>query len=451
MVLSGADCPGEGEHKIAEHIRSSRERGRRHCIYGLDADLIMLALATHAPAIVILREKVVFRGKRGGASKAVSLRSTGEFVLLHSDLLRRYLDLELRTLLLPFEYSLDKILNDLLLLSFLVGNDFLPHSPALAIEEDGLDRLFGSYKRLLPRLGGYLLDGVDLVPHRLQKLLADVAAVELEFLKNDPHVQASTKRLKPTKAHAIAAEMDAAAAEAAAVRGVLGQPGAVAGSAAGPAAEGADGKKADDVTLPYEEKAAPAVHVPAAPPPVAPWAQAGGFSFAKVLKGEHLESLFAKMKGEAADAKQPKEPKAAKKGGRKKAKGGAKGKAADAEEDAAEEAEAEAEMPTTAPSLASSAGAMLRSILGVATPAEGAADAAGAVAPPPPEATSAPPAPTTEAIPPQANEAAGAEAAAAEADTVEAEFRRQALEPWSVADLEGLEEDSRDSMLGEKL
>ena len=143
VVLSGADCPGEGEHKIADHIRSARERGRRHCIYGLDADLIMLALATHAPAIVVLREKVVFRGKRG-AARAVSLRSTGDFILLHSDLLRTYMDLELRTLVLPFEYSLDRILNDLLLISFLVGNDFLPHSPALAIDQASRRAAYGT-------------------------------------------------------------------------------------------------------------------------------------------------------------------------------------------------------------------------------------------------------------------------------------------------------------------
>ena len=114
-----------------QHIRSARELPRRHCIYGLDADLIMLGLATHAPAIVLLREKVVFRSPRADSPNKVSLvgtvsnpypslnpnpnpkpnpdpnpnkvslEGTGEFTLLHIDLLRRYLDLEFRTMVLP--------------------------------------------------------------------------------------------------------------------------------------------------------------------------------------------------------------------------------------------------------------------------------------------------------------------------------------------------------------
>ena len=77
VVLSSAEAPGEGEHKIAEHIRSARELPRRHCVYGLDADLIMLGLATHAPALCILREKVVFRRASADDKRKQSLAATG--------------------------------------------------------------------------------------------------------------------------------------------------------------------------------------------------------------------------------------------------------------------------------------------------------------------------------------------------------------------------------------
>lgn len=192
IIFSGHDVPGEGEHKIMEYIRWQKRRpdyapNTRHCLYGLDADLIMLSLVTHEPHFCLLREVVSFTGGgRGQPAREVLDNPCQEhFVLLQIGLLRDYFDAEFRTALadgLPFAYDLERVVDDFVLFCMLVGNDFLPPLPTVDINEGSLDAMFALYKQLLPSLGGYLTHAGELNRGRLEIFMRHLAEAEADVL-----------------------------------------------------------------------------------------------------------------------------------------------------------------------------------------------------------------------------------------------------------------------------
>jgi len=214
VVYSGHDVPGEGEHKIMDYIRHTRmqpgyDPDTRHCLCGLDADLIMLGLASHEPHFSLLREEVDFSGgrggKKGGSNTTKEVKKQVEqdkWELLHVSALRQYLDLEFRSSDLPFGYDLERIIDDWVLLIMLVGNDFLPNLPSISIAEGGLNHLMDHYRATLPTLDGYLTQDGKVHFDRLEKILVVLGEEETEvFTKREIQNRKMAKRNKRS-AHA---------------------------------------------------------------------------------------------------------------------------------------------------------------------------------------------------------------------------------------------------------
>lgn len=201
IILSGHEVPGEGEHKIMSYIRGIKSQDNydgnvRHCIYGLDADLIMLGLISHDPHFSLLREEVTF-GPR--SQKKSNDLNDQNFYLLHLSLLREYLALEFQELdnQLSFEYSFERVLDDFILIMYVIGNDFLPNLPDLFINKGAFPLLLATFKQSLKLSDGYINEGGKINFRRLGVWLEYLSEFELEnFEKQDVDVDWFNKRLE---------------------------------------------------------------------------------------------------------------------------------------------------------------------------------------------------------------------------------------------------------------
>ncbi|VDD85958.1 unnamed protein product [Enterobius vermicularis] len=212
VILSDANVPGEGEHKIMDFIRRQRSSPSHdpntvHCLCGADADLIMLGLATHEPNFNIIREEFIPNQQkpceicnqyghtiddcRGfvyffhDIFCSTPLQKEANFIFVRIPVLREYLEKELVIPNSPLPFDLERSIDDWVFMCFFVGNDFLPHLPSLEIRENAIDRLIKLYKEMIYKLRGYYLtkDG-EVYLERVQMILDGLGKAEDEIFRS---------------------------------------------------------------------------------------------------------------------------------------------------------------------------------------------------------------------------------------------------------------------------
>ncbi|XP_015439887.1 PREDICTED: 5'-3' exoribonuclease 2 homolog [Dufourea novaeangliae] len=224
VILSDANVPGEGEHKIMDFIRKQRAQpdhdpNTQHVLCGADADLIMLGLATHEPNFTIIREEFKpnkprpcdICGQLGHEMKECTgsepnekeeenaFGSECQFIFVRLNVLREYLERELQMPNLPFKYDFERAIDDWVFMCFFVGNDFLPHLPSLEIREGAIDRLVNLYKKTVYKTGGFLTDSGDVNLDRVQLIMSDLGDVEDEIFKKRQQNEIAFKQREKVK------------------------------------------------------------------------------------------------------------------------------------------------------------------------------------------------------------------------------------------------------------
>lgn len=150
---------GEGEHKILQHIKQYISSVHDAIvIYGLDADLIFLAMSSQIDNIYLLRESDQF-----GNTTTNHTDIEEELCYVNIDLTKESINDDFNSVYNTFintDTNLDmfgsdnkqefkstkhNFINDYIFICYFLGNDFLPHLPSIDIKIDGMDNIYNAY------------------------------------------------------------------------------------------------------------------------------------------------------------------------------------------------------------------------------------------------------------------------------------------------------------------
>ena len=140
IIYSSYLTPGEGEHKIFEHIRAGQvilENPGANVVVGLDADLVMLTLLSDLPYLYLYNERP--NRRTGGI----------DIEIVNIDMLREYIHKDLNISIPENQWiSMKTTTRDFVVMVYMVGNDFLPNIIAFDDVQKSITNMSTTYQRL---------------------------------------------------------------------------------------------------------------------------------------------------------------------------------------------------------------------------------------------------------------------------------------------------------------
>jgi 5'-3' exonuclease len=191
VIVNGSDKAGEGEHKLFDYIRLNPEKHLQDTsvIYGLDADLIMLSI-NHlpvCPSIYLFRETPHFI-----QSINSELEPDANYFLdipELTDKIIKYMnpDANVSTnvsvnanVSVSQDLKANKVY-DYIFICFFLGNDFLPHFPAVNIRTGGTDKMMNAYRATIKPTES-LTDGKIINWANVRKLVNFLVRLEEQYI-----------------------------------------------------------------------------------------------------------------------------------------------------------------------------------------------------------------------------------------------------------------------------
>lgn len=216
IIYNSYLTPGEGEHKILQHIKNKYFGildDSAIIIYGLDADLIFLALASQVNNIYLLREsnQIIRNDDNEKYNNDTDDNIKEELIYVDINYVKESINNEFNDLYKKFirmdeNYDIfengkcknDKNIinnsdinftNDYIFICYFLGNDFLPHLPSIDINMDGLNVVTNAYIKVFETIGETIIkfdidNKVIINDNFLKQFISTIATQEEDFFKS---------------------------------------------------------------------------------------------------------------------------------------------------------------------------------------------------------------------------------------------------------------------------